>query len=97
MASNGSKNMEPMPLLNYYLTMNIKNICRICLETSDKLTSIFDPIKSPHFSILTFRWVRKCSIFKALFVILLTYIQIDLVDTTDINSPANVGNDIYYF
>ncbi|KAB0805458.1 hypothetical protein PPYR_02441 [Photinus pyralis] len=39
-------------LFNYYLTMNINNICRICLEKGPKLMPIFDPIKPPHFSIL---------------------------------------------
>lgn len=38
--------------INYYLTMNINNICRICLEKGSKLMPIFDPIKPPHFSIL---------------------------------------------
>ncbi|KAF5304805.1 hypothetical protein FQR65_LT07822 [Abscondita terminalis] len=35
---------------NYYLTVNINNICRICLEKGPKLMPIFDPIKPPHFS-----------------------------------------------
>ncbi|XP_050293166.1 zinc finger protein 32-like [Anthonomus grandis grandis] len=39
-------------LLSYYLSTNINNICRICLEKSGKLTAIFDPVKAPHFSIL---------------------------------------------
>ncbi|KAF5304703.1 hypothetical protein FQA39_LY09480 [Lamprigera yunnana] len=39
-------------LVNYYLTMNINNICRVCLEKGPKLMPIFDPIKPPHFSIL---------------------------------------------
>ena len=44
--------MQSSDVLNYYLTMNINNICRICLERNPKLMPIFDPIKPPHFSIL---------------------------------------------
>ncbi|EFA06599.2 zinc finger protein TC009514 [Tribolium castaneum] len=47
-----NKNMQSSDVLNYYLTMNINNICRICLERNPKLMPIFDPIKPPHFSIL---------------------------------------------
>ncbi|KAJ8932685.1 hypothetical protein NQ318_020334 [Aromia moschata] len=47
-----NKNMQSSDFLNYYLTMNINNICRICLEKGPKLMPIFDPIKPPHFSIL---------------------------------------------
>ncbi|CAH0551497.1 unnamed protein product [Brassicogethes aeneus] len=47
-----NKNMQQSDLLNYYLTININNICRICLEKGPKLMPIFDPIKPPHFSIL---------------------------------------------
>lgn len=38
--------------LNYYLSLNIHNICRVCLEKGNspaRLTPIFDPIKPPHF------------------------------------------------
>ncbi|CAG9860414.1 unnamed protein product [Phyllotreta striolata] len=54
MAAYNNKNMQnhSNDLLNYYLTMNINNICRICLEKGPKLMPIFDPIKPPHFSIL---------------------------------------------
>lgn len=37
---------------NYYLTMNMNNICRICLEKGTRLMPIFDPVKPPHFSLL---------------------------------------------
>uniref|UniRef100_A0AAR5QH56 Protein krueppel n=1 Tax=Dendroctonus ponderosae TaxID=77166 RepID=A0AAR5QH56_DENPD len=43
---------ESSQILSYYLSLNISNICRICLEKSGKLTPIFDPIKPPHFSLL---------------------------------------------
>ncbi|XP_060534974.1 zinc finger protein 568-like [Cylas formicarius] len=46
-----NKNMQTNDLL-YYLTMNMNNICRVCLEKSSKLVAIFDPIKPPHFSVL---------------------------------------------
>lgn len=45
--------MQSGDLFHYYLTMNMNNICRICLEKAmvpQKLTPIFDPIKPPHFS-----------------------------------------------
>lgn len=45
-------NRENSQILSYYLSLNINNICRICLEKSTKLTPIFDPIKPPHFSLL---------------------------------------------
>ncbi|KAK9872532.1 hypothetical protein WA026_017997 [Henosepilachna vigintioctopunctata] len=45
------KTSQSNDLLNYYLTMNMNNICRVCLEKG-KLMPIFDPIKPPHFSIL---------------------------------------------
>ncbi|KAL3287628.1 hypothetical protein HHI36_002097 [Cryptolaemus montrouzieri] len=45
------KTFQTNDLLNYYLTMNMNNICRICLEKG-KLMPIFDTIKPPHFSIL---------------------------------------------
>lgn len=38
--------------LNYYLTMNMNNICRICLEKGSRLMPIFDPVKPPHFPLL---------------------------------------------
>lgn len=38
--------------LNYYLTMNINNICRVCLEKGPRLMPIFDPVKPPHFPLL---------------------------------------------
>lgn len=44
--------MQSGELLNYYLTMNETNICRICLEKGalpSKLTPIFDPVKPPYF------------------------------------------------
>lgn len=48
-----TKNIEHSNnFFNYYLTMNINNICRICLEKGPKLMPIFDPIKPRHFSIL---------------------------------------------
>lgn len=50
--NNKSTTMQSNELLNYYLTMNINNICRVCLEKGPKLMPIFDPIKPPHFSIL---------------------------------------------
>nr|CAH7732539.1 unnamed protein product [Callosobruchus chinensis] len=55
MATFENKNNIPQQnndLLNYYLTMNVNNICRICLEKGPKLMPIFDPVKPPHFSIL---------------------------------------------
>lgn len=45
--------MQSNELFHYYLTMNMNNICRVCLEKGmvpQKLTPIFDPIKPPHFS-----------------------------------------------
>ncbi|KAK5647326.1 hypothetical protein RI129_002218 [Pyrocoelia pectoralis] len=50
--SNIRNSQTQSELFNYYLTMNINNICRICLEKGPKLMPIFDPIKPPHFSIL---------------------------------------------
>lgn len=38
--------------LNYYLTLNMNNICRICLERGSRLMPIFDPVKPPHFPLL---------------------------------------------
>lgn len=32
--------------------MDISEVCRVCLEKSNRLTPIFDPIKPPHFSVL---------------------------------------------
>lgn len=52
MAYNNIKSTQSNDLYNYYLTVNINNICRICLEKGPKLMPIFDPIKPPHFSIL---------------------------------------------
>lgn len=52
--------MQSGELFHYYLTMNMNNICRICLEKGSvpqKLTPIFDPIKPPHFSNL----IMACS------------------------------------
>lgn len=46
------KNISDSELFNYYLTINITNVCRICLEKNGKLLPIFDSIKPPHFSIL---------------------------------------------
>lgn len=46
------KTSQSTDLLSYYLSVNINNICRICLEKGPKLMPIFDPIKPPHFSIL---------------------------------------------
>ncbi|KAG5899865.1 hypothetical protein JTB14_012332 [Gonioctena quinquepunctata] len=51
-AYNNRNNMPQSDLLQCYLSMNINNICRICLEKGPKLMPIFDPIKPPHFSIL---------------------------------------------
>ncbi|XP_050509841.1 zinc finger protein 585B-like [Diabrotica virgifera virgifera] len=52
-AFNNNKNIQHSnDLLNYYLSMNINNICRICLEKGPKLMPIFDPVKPAHFSIL---------------------------------------------
>jgi len=39
-------------LFNYYLAQNMNKVCRICLEQSNKLIPIFDPVKPPHFSVL---------------------------------------------
>lgn len=52
MEAQESKTLQSNSLLNYYLTMNINNICRICLEKCGKLTQIFDPVKPAHFSFL---------------------------------------------
>lgn len=52
MAYNHIKNMQSDDLYNYYLSVNINNICRICLDKGPKLMPIFDPVKPPHFSIL---------------------------------------------
>lgn len=45
------KTSQTSDLLNYYLTMNMNSICRVCLEKG-KLLPIFDSIKPAHFSIL---------------------------------------------
>lgn len=50
--TNRSSQATQSELYNLYLTMNINNICRVCLEKGPKLTPIFDPVKPPHFSIL---------------------------------------------
>lgn len=52
MAYNSKNVQHNNDVFNYYLTMNINNICRICLEKGHKLMPIFDPIKPRHFSIL---------------------------------------------
>ncbi|CAH1117222.1 unnamed protein product [Phaedon cochleariae] len=52
MASYNNKNMQQSDLFSCYLSLNVNNICRICLEKGPKLMPIFDPIKPPHFSIL---------------------------------------------
>ncbi|XP_057653314.1 zinc finger protein 300-like [Diorhabda carinulata] len=52
MAAYNNKQIQHSNDLYHYLTININNICRICLEKGPKLMPIFDPIKPPHFSIL---------------------------------------------
>ncbi|XP_023030259.2 uncharacterized protein [Leptinotarsa decemlineata] len=52
MATYNRNTLPQSDLLHCYLTVNVNNICRICLEKGPKLMPIFDPIKPPHFSIL---------------------------------------------
>lgn len=50
--TNNNEHNEQTAIYDYCLTMNMNNICRICLEKGPKLMPIFDPIKPPHFSVL---------------------------------------------
>lgn len=50
--TNNNNMQQQNDFFNYYLTMNINNICRICLEKGPRLMPIFDPVKPPHFPLL---------------------------------------------
>lgn len=64
MAYNTKNAQHSNEVLNYYLTMNINNICRICLERGPKLMPIFDPVKPRHFSIL----IMECASVQVSFI-----------------------------